>query len=421
MVSKAAKVRLGIFITVGVLLLVVFFAVVAGNRLVERRDLYYIKFANYSVGGLQVGGAVNYQGIRIGRVEQIRIDPQDVTQIIITISVEAGTPIKEDTEVVLVPVGITGIKAVDIRGGTNEARLLKPRSFIKTGTSMFDDITDRALSIAEKIDEIASNISSMTDEENRRNLAEILNQTSLLLSDTRANLSTTLFSLNQIAANTAEVTAGLGDNLSRLTDDLTKNLDSISTVTTRNLDLLGSGATRNLDSLTSTTQTSIERLTDSLSAELALIGENLNQTITELNQQTSDLLADTRFHLNNIGSHSDAMILQTSQDIAAITLKINNSLERVNLLLASPEFDQLIANVNTLSVQLANANLKDLVGELTTTISRAGTLITNIDRTIIRNRANLNETLESLREASENLNEFSRQISDQPSILLRGN
>jgi len=410
MVSKAAKVRLGIFITVGVLLLVVFFAVVAGNRLVERRDLYYIKFANYSVGGLQVG-----------RVEQIRIDPQDVTQIIITISVEAGTPIKEDTEVVLVPVGITGIKAVDIRGGTNEARLLKPRSFIKTGTSMFDDITDRALSIAEKIDEIASNISSMTDEENRRNLAEILNQTSLLLSDTRANLSTTLFSLNQIAANTAEVTAGLGDNLSRLTDDLTKNLDSISTVTTRNLDLLGSGATRNLDSLTSTTQTSIERLTDSLSAELALIGENLNQTITELNQQTSDLLADTRFHLNNIGSHSDAMILQTSQDIAAITLKINNSLERVNLLLASPEFDQLIANVNTLSVQLANANLKDLVGELTTTISRAGTLITNIDRTIIRNRANLNETLESLREASENLNEFSRQISDQPSILLRGN
>jgi hypothetical protein len=40
---------------------------------------------------------------------------------------------------------------------------------------------------------------------------------------------------------------------------------------------------------------------------------------------------------------------------------------------------------------------------------------------ILRNRANINETMESLREATANLNEFSRQIAEQPSIIIRGN
>ena len=48
-------------------------------------------------------------------------------------------------------------------------------------------------------------------------------------------------------------------------------------------------------------------------------------------------------------------------------------------------------------------------------------MVSNVDRLLISNRANLTEILESLREASENLNEFSRQIADQPSIILRGN
>jgi ABC-type transporter Mla subunit MlaD len=421
MISKAAKIRLGVFVTAGTGLLVLFFAVVAGNRLVERRDVYYIQFSNYSVTGLQVGGAVNYQGIRVGRVDEIKIDPKDVTKIIITVSLDSGTPIKEDTEAVLTLVGITGIKAVEIRGGSNEARLMKPGSFIRSGKSMIDDISGRAVSIADKIDQIASNISNLTDEENRRNMADILRQTSLLLADTRSNLATTLQSLNRIAANTAEVTAGLGDNITRLTDNVTKNLDSISTSATRTIGSLGDDTSRNLDSLTTATIASIEELTSTLNKELSLISANLNQSISDINSQTTALIEDTNFYINNIGSHSDAMILETTKQITEISMNLNSSLDRINQLLASQEFDNLIANVNALSTQLMDANVKGLVGELQTTISKAGTLITNIDRTLIRNRANLTETLESLREASENLNEFSRQISDQPSLLLRGN
>ncbi|MDP2173778.1 MAG: MlaD family protein [Candidatus Cloacimonadaceae bacterium] len=432
MTSKTVKIRLGIFITLGLALLATFFAVVAGNRLIQKRDIYYIQFENYSVSGLQVGGTVNYQGIKVGRVEQIKIDPKDITKIIITISVDRGTPIKSDTEAVLVAVGITGIKAVEIRGGSNEAKLMNPKTFIKSGTSMFDDITDKAMSIAEKVDEIAANISSLTDEENRKNIAAILNQTSLLLYDTRTNLSSTLASLNEIARNTAEVTAGLGNNLDKLTDNLTKNLDNLTNSTTGSIDALSTATianlntvtvstTRNLDSLSAVTQKSIEAMTAKLGKELDLISLNLNKSISDINTQTSLLLTDTRFHLNNIGSHSDELILSTTKQITEITMNINRSLDRVHLLFASGEFESLLRNVNVLSVQLADANVKGLVTELATTVNRVGSLIANMDRTLVRSRSNLLETIESLRDASENLNEFSRQISDQPSVLIRGN
>lgn len=301
MIPKTAKVRLGIFIIIGAALLALFFIVVAGKSLIERLDTYYIEFENFSVSGLQVGGSVNYHGIHVGRVDKIKINPKDVTKVTLTIKIAHGTPIKEDSEAVLSLVGITGIKAVEIRGGTNESKILHPKSYIKRGSSTFDNISDKAVSIAEKVDQIAANISALTNVQNQENIAGILN-------DTRENLATTLQSLSVLAQNVAEMSQ-----------------------------------------------------------------------------------------------------------------KLNMSIDRVNVVLNSTQIDSMVTNVNTITEQLRDAKLDVLIEELGKTTTRAGSLITNLDRALISNRANLSETLESLREASENLAEFSRQVSDQPSILLRGN
>lgn len=454
MISRSVKIRLGVFLTIGLSLVAGFFALVIGNRLMEKMDTYYLRFENYSVSGLQEGGAVNYKGIKIGRVEKIKIDPKDITKIIITLKVESGTPIKDDTEAVLILVGITGLKSVELRGGTNASQLLKPGSFIRTSTTMIDNIADRALSITGKIDSIATNLSSLTDEENRRNISEILRQTSMLLNDTRSNIASTLVNLNQLAENTVRVTSGLSNNLNDITASFTRNLDvltqssktslegvsgsasstlrEISDTTTRTmntlsdnvakkLDILTNSATGALDSLAYTTIRSLENLTAQLNRELDKISFNLNTTITDVQNQASKLLTDTRNQMNTLGTNSNELILSTSRQIAQISTNINHSLEKINGIVDSPEFASLVANLNVLSSQLTEANMKGLVGELTTTVNRAAVLINNIDRTIVKNRTNLSETMDSLREAVENLNEFSKQIADQPWIMLRGN
>ncbi len=410
MVSKATKIRLGIFIAIGSLLIIVFAAAVAGSRLVQKRDVYYIQFENYSVSGLQIGGAVNYQGIKVGRVENIRINPKDVTKIIITISVDAGTPIKQDTEAVLTLVGITGLKSVEIRGGTNESALLPKKSYIKAGVSMFDDISDRAISIAEKIDLIASNLSQLTSSENQKNIANILAQTSLLITDTRENMATTLISLSRIANNTADLTTDLSRNLDKITDNLNKNMDSITQSTTSGIDSLSLSGRKSLESITS-----------SLTKELTVITANLDKQLTQIASQSNSLIEDARLQINTVGGHTDQMVLEATKQITTLSSSLNGSLQQINLLLNSPEFARLMQNLSALSGQLADANLSNMVVELSSTIQKAGILAANLNRVVVRGQNNLLDTLDSLAETSENLSEFSRQIADNPTILLRGN
>ena len=389
--------------------------------MIERRDIYYIEFENSSIAGLQVGGGVNYQGIKVGRIDEVKINPKDVTKIIVKISIEAGTPIKKDTEAVLIFVGITGVKAIELRGGTNQALTLKPGSYIKRGATAMDGISDKAFSIADKIDEIASNLSKLTDEENRKNIAEILRQSSLLIQDTRTNLTATINSINMISGDIAKVTSEFSGQMGGMGANLSKSMDKLTDTTTRNIDLISSHAAGSIDSLTITTRNSIVQLTNSLDTDMNTLINNLNTTITQINTQTQALLKDTQFQIHNVGSNSDLMILETTKQITAISNNINRSLETVNQLLASPGFANVMKNVGELAGKLSETDMKVLVSELSTTINKAGSLIGNLDRTLTRSRSNLYEMIESLREASENLSDFSRQISDTPSILWRSN
>jgi phospholipid/cholesterol/gamma-HCH transport system substrate-binding protein len=398
MVTKAQKIRLGIFIAIGSVLILVFAGVVAGSKLFQKRDIYYVQYSDVSVNGLQVGGTVNYHGIKVGRVETIKLNPKDVSKVILTISVEAGTPIKADVEATLVPVGITGLKSVELRGGSNQAVLVKPNSYLRTGTSTFDDITGRAVSIAEKIDLIASNISSITNNENQKNIAEILRQTSLLLSDTRENLGGTLKSLSVIAANASEITSSASSNLTKFTDNANANMTLLTTSTVSNIDKISNSATGQMESM----------------------GKNLNQSITELNANTNLLLTDTRTQINTVGNRSDQMIIQTTKNIGDIAANINLTLNRINQIVNTAPFDSLIINANTISRKLAAADLVQLVSDLNVTVNKTSSMIANVDRTVSRGRTDLLQTLEDLREAAENLNEFSKQISEDPSVLLKG-
>lgn len=399
MVSKATKVRLGVFLAIGSLLILVFAAAVAGNRLTQKWDTYYIEFVDYPVSGLQVGGTVNYQGIKVGRVEDIKIDPDDVLKVQVRINIEPGTPIKDDTEAVLSLIGITGLKAVEIRGGTNEARTIKPGGNIKAGSTMIDDISERAISIAEKIDLIAANINEITNEQNRENLAKILQETSGILETTSIKLSGTLDAFSRIANNTAD-----------LTDDLSRNMDFLTQNLAGNINDISDSAVESLDTIAKT-----------LNDELVLITRNLNQNVNDISDQAQYLMQDTRFHLNNVGQNTNTLVLESTEQIVQVSASINRSLDTINQLLSSEEFISIVQNIDTLSGQLAEANMKDMVTNLGTTIQRTGILINTLNRTVLRSQDDLMETMENLRDATENLNDFSRQISDNPAILLRGN
>jgi phospholipid/cholesterol/gamma-HCH transport system substrate-binding protein len=83
-----------------------------------QRETYQIRFQG-SVSGLLVGSAVLFNGIRVGEVTALGLNPDAPQTVIATIAVARGTPIRDDTQVVVESQGLTGGAAVALRGGTS--------------------------------------------------------------------------------------------------------------------------------------------------------------------------------------------------------------------------------------------------------------------------------------------------------------
>jgi len=92
----------------------------------------------------------------------------------------------------------------------------------------------------------------------------------------------------------------------------------------------------------------------------------------------------------------------------------------VNKILTSGSIDNIITNLDTISTDLAGADLDVLASSLNSSIVRLESMMNTVDNTVVRSRRDILEILDSAREAMENLNEFSKQINDNPTILLRG-
>ena len=232
MANKAQKFRLGVFLTAGFGVILLAIAIIAGSNLSQKRDIYYIHFHNESVGGLDVGSKVNYQGIGVGRVEEVVISSEDVTSIVVTISIKGGTPIKGDAKATLTPVGITGLNAIEIKGGTNEAKLLPPKSIIAVEKSLFGTITNKAVSITEQLDELIKSLNKLVDQGNIDNIASIINNLDDILTDNRASLEGTMHNLEIISGDVAKFTNVIESKLDTLVSAAAESMSALNTILT---------------------------------------------------------------------------------------------------------------------------------------------------------------------------------------------
>jgi len=87
-----------------------------------QRDVFQVRFQG-SVTGLIPGSAVLFNGIRVGEVTGLSLSADRPQDVIATISVVQGTPIRDDTQVVVESQGLTGGAAVALRGGTSSSPL----------------------------------------------------------------------------------------------------------------------------------------------------------------------------------------------------------------------------------------------------------------------------------------------------------
>ena len=136
-------------------------------------DPYFIRFAG-SVSQLRVDSSVNFGGIPVGRVTDVRIDPENSSLARVDIEVRRGTPIRINSKATLELQSIAGGIGLSISRGNSADELLPPDSEVPAGQSALEQITKRAPDILLKIDSIADNLNEMLSPANRLALSETL-------------------------------------------------------------------------------------------------------------------------------------------------------------------------------------------------------------------------------------------------------
>ncbi len=176
MVSRSQKIRLGLFILTACSIILITVGALSFNRLFSPKDIYYIKYSNQSLRGIDIGSQVKYLGIPIGTVRDLRINPGNYNEIIVTVAIEPDTPIRKDVKSNLATMGITGIKLIELTAGSPDVKKLEPGSYIQPGKSVTDEFVEQAETITYKIEQVLDNILEFTENDARQRVLSFIDE-----------------------------------------------------------------------------------------------------------------------------------------------------------------------------------------------------------------------------------------------------
>jgi phospholipid/cholesterol/gamma-HCH transport system substrate-binding protein len=257
METRANYVAVGAFVLVvliGIVTVVLWLARVEFRREFTYYDIYFTG----SVAGLAQGAEVRYSGIRVGRVTEIRIDPQNLQQVRVTVELDQTALIKADAVASLEFQGLTGTSYIEISGGSQKAPPLEVRPgqrypVIASKPSGLERVFASAPEVLARLLEVADRLNAFLDERNRAAIAETLDNmrrltavaaaragdldtmiadTAEAMRELRATLTTadqTLAELRQLVGERGEVRGALQaiDGASRKLDKLETDLDAL--------------------------------------------------------------------------------------------------------------------------------------------------------------------------------------------------
>jgi phospholipid/cholesterol/gamma-HCH transport system substrate-binding protein len=190
-------------------------------------------------GGLEVGSTVRYAGgPKVGRVEKLRIDPQNPANIEITLAVQTDLPVKTDSHVRIMSMSPLGDNHLEIVPGSPQAALAKDGSTLPSDRYIdLNAITERINEIAPEAQQLLhtlndratelkvtiARVNDLLNDENRSNLSGTLAQTRQMISENRPAIKSTLGHLN----TSSEKLGPLLDDLRKTSAEANKTLDHV--------------------------------------------------------------------------------------------------------------------------------------------------------------------------------------------------
>lgn len=258
-------------------------------------DRYYV-YTRESVSGLSVDSTVKYRGVDVGRVKEVILNPENSEEVRVTLDIVGGTPVKTDTQAVLVTQGLTGLVTLNLTGGTRDAPPLTPVArqvypVIQSVPSLFGRLdgtlakllSDQGLSnLVANFNGLAHNASQLLDEENRAQFRQILKdlgEVTKVLAARSSQVDRGAPHAAEAAERTARLTEHLGIQLPALLDRMGKSAAALQQMTadvTR--------TSREVGEMVSSSKPGIEQFSRQTLADAGLLVSELRQLTATMNR-----------------------------------------------------------------------------------------------------------------------------------------
>jgi phospholipid/cholesterol/gamma-HCH transport system substrate-binding protein len=300
------------YVAVGAFVLLVLAGILVGSLWLARvqfsTQYHYVETSIAGpVSGLSTGAVVRLNGIDVGRVANIDLDPDDPTLVNLLLQIRGSIAIHSDAVASIESQGLTGVSYVEMSGGTRNSPPLTtppdqkyPR--IASRPSSLQQVFNGAPELVGRLLVIGDRLESLLDDKNRDAIAQTLGN----VRDATGVLAHRSKDIDQLVAdgatamhNLANASASLevvATNLERSSDKSDQLIASARDTFDRATKLAS-----DLDALVQTSRPGLRELTtngvaqlDELLAETRRLVASLNRVSTGLEREPSRLLLGVR-------------------------------------------------------------------------------------------------------------------------------
>jgi phospholipid/cholesterol/gamma-HCH transport system substrate-binding protein len=218
METRAHYVAVGAFVLTMVFIAfvgVIYFSAVSPTSSFAHFDIYF----KGAVTGVSKGAIVAYNGIPVGKVSDVEIDPNNVEQIRVTVEIDNKVVIKTDAKASVEANLLSGVASILISKGTQEAPVLTAKSgerypVIQARRSALANVYAHAPELLDKLNDIADNLNALLSEENRKGVTKIIADVNKFTGDVTAHDK----DLTDLFANANTAVGSLGKLLGHVDD-----------------------------------------------------------------------------------------------------------------------------------------------------------------------------------------------------------
>jgi phospholipid/cholesterol/gamma-HCH transport system substrate-binding protein len=235
MTTRTKTIKLGLFIVLSAAVIAGLLAAFLGLGLAPSTRYYVF---TEDAEGLDVSVPVKLRGVRIGRVTELELVSDGRPGVRVELQVDDDARISADAKAYFELAGVSGLKLINIRGGTPSAPALPPGSEIAVGKTTLDKLSSqseallaRADKVLDSADRLLSGLGRSAAKLSPERVDQTLTETQQLVRD----LATTATQLNKLVSESrgpvrrtlesAEGTLAKVDQMGQRSDTVLENLN----------------------------------------------------------------------------------------------------------------------------------------------------------------------------------------------------